>query len=72
MKKVIVIEGMDTLQIGRAVSNILEGLGGVDSVKLDLGEQSIIVEYSRGAFTEDELCEAINEEGFEVVEIFDA
>lgn len=72
MKKVIVVEGMDILQIGRAVSSILEGLGGVDSVKLDLDEQSIIVEYSRGAFTEDELCEAINEEGFEVVEIFDA
>lgn len=72
MKKVIVIEGMDNMQMGRAVSLILEGIRGVDSVKLDLDEQSIIVEFGRGALTEDELCDAINEEGFEVVEILDA
>jgi len=72
MKKVIVVDGMDTLQMGQAVSRILEGVGGVDSVKLDLDEQSIIVEFGRGVLTEDELCDAINEEGFDVVEIFDA
>ena len=72
MKKVVVVEGMDTLQIGRAISNILEGINGVENVKLDLEEQSIIVEFVRGALTEDELCDAINDEGFEVVEIFDA
>ena len=72
MKKVIVVDGMDTLQMGRAVSHILEGISGVDNIKLDLDEQSITVEFGRGALTEDELCDAINEEGFEVVEIFDA
>ena len=71
MKKVIVVEGMDNLQIGSAVSRILEGISGVDKVTLNLEEESIIVEYVRGALTEDELCESINEEGFEVVEIFD-
>ena len=71
MKKVIVVEGMDTLQIGSAITHILEGLNGVDKITLDLEGESIIVEYGRGALTEDELCEAINEEGFEVVEIFD-
>lgn len=71
MKKVIVVEGMDNLQMGSAVSRILEGISGVDKVTLNLEEESIIVEYVRGALTEDELCEAINEEGFEVVEIFD-
>lgn len=71
MKKVIVVEGMDTLQMGSAVARILEGMSGVDKVTLDLEGESIIVEYGRGALTEDELCEAINEEGFEVVEIFD-
>jgi copper chaperone len=71
MKKVIVVEGMDNLQMGSAVARILEGISGVDKVKLALEEESIIVEYDRGALTEDELCEAINEEGFEVVEIFD-
>lgn len=72
MKKVIVIEGMDTLQIGRAISSMLEGLNGLENVKLNLDEQSILVEYSRGVFTEEELCDAIGEEGFEVVDIFDA
>ena len=71
MKKVIVVEGMDILQMGNAVSRILEGISGVDKVMLNLEEESIIVEYGRGALTEDDLCEAINEEGFDVVEIFD-
>jgi copper chaperone CopZ len=72
MKKVIVIDGMDTLQKGRAVAGILEGIGGVDSVKLNLDEESIIVEFGRGVLTEDELCEALSDEGFEVADIFDA
>ncbi|WP_027398407.1 heavy-metal-associated domain-containing protein [Anaerovorax odorimutans] len=71
MKKVIVVEGMDNMPMGSAVSRILEGMGGLDKVKLNLEKQSIIVEYGRGVLTEDELCDAINEEGFEVVEIFD-
>lgn len=71
MKKVIVVEGMDNLQMGSAVSRILEGISRVDKVTLNLEEESIIVEYVRGALSEDELCEAINEEGFEVVEIYD-
>jgi len=72
MKKVIVVEGMDTLLMGKAVSLILEELKGVDKVTLDLDEESIIVEYVRGALTEDDLCDAINEEGYEVIDIFDA
>lgn len=71
MKKVIVVEGMDNLPMGSAVFRILEGMSGVDKVTLNLEEESIVVEYGRGVFTEDELCDAINEEGFEVVEIFD-
>lgn len=71
MKKVIVVEGMDNMPMGSAVSRILEGMSGVDKVTLHLEEESILVEYVRGALTEDELCDAINEEGFEVVEILD-
>lgn len=71
MKKVIVVEGMDNMPMGSAVSRILEGMSGVDKVTLHLEEESILVEYGRGALTEDELCDAINEEGFEVVEILD-
>ncbi|MEA4891109.1 MAG: hypothetical protein VB085_00895 [Peptococcaceae bacterium] len=71
MKKVIVVEGMDNMPMGSAVSRILEGMSGVDKVSLKLEEESIIVEYGRGVLTEDDLCDAINEEGFEVVEISD-
>lgn len=71
MKKVIVVEDMDNMQMGSAVSRILEGMSGVEKVTLNLEESSITAEYSRGAFTEDELCDAINEEGFEVVDISD-
>lgn len=71
MKKVIVVEGMDNMPMGSAVSRILEGMSGVDRVTLHLEEESILVEYGRGVLTEDELCDAINEEGFEVVEILD-
>lgn len=71
MKKVIVVEGMDNMPMGSAVSRILEAMSGVDKVTLNLEEESILVEYGRGVLTEDDLCDAINEEGFEVVEIFD-
>lgn len=71
MKKVIVVEGMDNMPMGSAVSRILESVSGVDKVILNLEEDSVVVEYGRGVLTEDELCDAINEEGFEVVEIFD-
>lgn len=71
MKKVMVVEGMDNLPMGSAVSRILEGMDGVDKVTLNLEEKSVLVEYGRGVFTEDDLCDAINEEGFEVAEIFD-
>lgn len=59
------------MPMGSAVSRILEGMSGVDKVTLHLEEESILVEYRRGALTEDELCDAINKEGFEVVEILD-
>lgn len=71
MKKVIVVEGMDNMPMGSAVSRILEGMSGVDKVTLHLEEEAILVEYGRGVLTEDDLCDAINEEGFEVVEILD-
>lgn len=71
MKKIIVVEGMDNIPMGSAVSRILEGMGGIDKVRLNLEEESVLVEFGRGALTEDELCDAISEEGFEVLEIYD-
>jgi copper chaperone CopZ len=71
MKKVLVIEGMDTLQMGTAIVRIFEGLAGVDKATLDLDEQTITVEFPRGALTEDDLCDAVSEEGFEVADVYD-
>lgn len=71
MKKTIVVEDMNTLLIGKAVSNMLEGMAGVDQVTLNLDDESVTVEYGRGALSEDDLCDAISGEGFEVVDIFD-
>ena len=71
MKKVIVIEGMDNMPMGNAISRILESISGVDKTKLYLEKESIVVEYERVVLTEDELCDAINDEGFEVADIFD-
>jgi copper chaperone CopZ len=72
MKKTVIIEGMDTLQKGRAISDIIGSISGVGSVKLNLDEQAVIVEFGRGVLTEDELCDALSDEGFEVSDIFDA
>ena len=71
MKKTIIVDGMNHIPIGSAVSRILEGLNGVERVALDLEQESILVEYDQGVLSEEDLCDAINEEGFEVVEIFD-
>ena len=71
MKKTMVIEGMDNMQMGRAVVDVLERLDGVNRVALYLDEEALTVDYTRGALTEDDLCDAVNEEGFGVSDIFD-
>ncbi|WP_312047926.1 heavy-metal-associated domain-containing protein [Anaerotignum sp.] len=70
MKKTIVVEGMNHLQIGSAIARILESVSGVDRVSLNLEEEAVAVECKR-AVTDEDLCDAINEEGFEVLEIYD-
>lgn len=70
MKKTIVVEGMNHLQIGSAIAGILESVSGVDRVSLNLEEEAVAVECIR-AVTDEDLCDAINEEGFEVLEIYD-
>lgn len=71
MKKVLLIEGMDTMQMGMAIVRILEAMQGIDKATLDMDEESIIVECKRGALTDDDLADALSEEGFEVAEIYD-
>ena len=70
MKKIIFVEGMNHIQIGSAVCHILESVNGVDRVRLNLDEEAVVVECAANQVTNEELCDAINEEGFQVVEIF--
>ena len=70
MKKIIFVEGMNHVQIGSAVCHILESVNGVDRVRLNLDEEAVVVECAANQVTNEELCDAINEEGFQVVEIF--
>ncbi|MCQ4937309.1 heavy-metal-associated domain-containing protein [Anaerotignum propionicum] len=70
MKKIIFVEGMNHIQIGSAVCHILESVNGVDRVRLNLDEEAVVVECAANQVTDEELCDAINEEGFQVVEIF--
>lgn len=70
MKKIIFVESMNHMQMGSAVCNILESVNGVDRVRLNLDEEAVIVECEGNQVTDEELCDAINEEGFQVVEIF--
>lgn len=70
MKKIIFVEGMNHIQIGSAVCHILESVSGVDRVRLHLDEEAVVVECEGNQVTDEELCDTINEEGFQVVEIF--
>lgn len=70
MKRIIFVEGMNHVQIGSAVCHILESVNGVDRVRLDLDQEAVVVECEGNQVTDEELCDAINEEGFQVVEIF--
>jgi len=71
MRKKIIVEGMDTFLMGSAITHILEGMAGIERIKLNLEEEAILIEYSTGSFTEEELCDAINAEGFEVLDLYD-
>lgn len=56
------------MPMGSAVSRILEGMSGVEKVTyVKIEEDSILVEYGRGVLTEDDLCDAINEEAMPTV-----
>lgn len=70
MKKIIFVEGLNHIQMGSAVSHILESVSGVDRVRLNLDQEAVIVDYEGDQITDEELCDAINEEGFQVVEIY--
>jgi len=66
MKKKILIEGMKCEHCVGHVKNALEGLDGVTSVEVSLENNYAIVEATN---SNEELKEAIEEEGYDVVKI---
>jgi len=66
MKKKILIEGMKCEHCVGHVKNALEGLDGVTSVEVSLENNCAIVEATN---SNEELKEAIEEEGYDVVKI---
>jgi len=66
MKKKILIEGMSCEHCVGHVKNALEGLEGVTSVEVSLENNYAIVESTN---SNEELKEAIEEEGYDVVNI---
>ena len=66
MKKKILIEGMSCEHCVGHVKNALEGLDGVTSVEVSLENNCAIVETTN---SNEELKEAIEEEGYDVVKI---
>lgn len=65
MKKHIEIEGMSCEHCVRAVTNVLEELGGID-IKVDLKDGYAEAELEAD---NDKITESITEEGFDVVKI---
>ena len=66
MKKKILIEGMSCEHCVGHVKNALEGLEGVTSVEVSLENNYAIVESTN---SNEELKEAIEEEGYDVLKI---
>ena len=69
MKKTIRIEGMACMHCVGAVTQALEALAGMEQVKVDLDEKMAVVEYAGGSITDQAIQEAVEEEGFTVIEI---
>lgn len=68
MTKTLKIEGMSCMHCVGAVTKTLKALGGVSDVAVDLESKSATVEIN-GTVTDKVLRDAVEETGFQVVEI---
>lgn len=68
MKKSIIIEGMSCMHCVNHVKNALEEVTGVGEINVDLQGKNAVVEL-RQDITDQILKEAIEEAGYDVVEI---
>jgi len=67
-KKILLnVEGMSCGHCQAAVEKAVQGLAGVSEVKVDLAGKKVEVEYEPGKVTEEEIKNAIEDQGYEVV-----
>jgi copper chaperone len=70
MKKTLSIEGMSCKHCVMHVTEALEGVNGISSVKVDLASKSAVVEGA--ALDEAAMKAAVTEAGYEVVAVANA
>ncbi|MDR2427137.1 MAG: cation transporter [Endomicrobium sp.] len=68
MKKVIKIEGMSCGHCSVTVTKALKFLNGVNNVEVNLKSKEALVDVDESA-ADDKLCNAVEEVGYEVVNI---
>ena len=69
MKKTVKIEGMNCMHCSAAVTKALNSLAGVSQTMVSLEQKEATVELSGDGVTDNMLKEAVEDAGYEVVEI---
>jgi copper chaperone len=69
MKKTILIEGMSCMHCVKAVKTALQEIDNIKSVEVDLKNKKAVVEGEN--LDNKKIKEAINDEGYEVVDIIE-
>lgn len=67
MEKIVKIEGMMCDNCVARVKKALEGLDGVQSADVSLADKQAVVTYDEAAVSVDDLYEAVEATGFDVV-----
>ncbi|WP_349410141.1 copper chaperone CopZ [Pseudalkalibacillus sp. SCS-8] len=66
MEKTLQVEGMTCNHCKQAVTNALAELNGVNEVDVDLEKGTASVQYEEGKVTEEDMKNAVEEQGYDV------
>ncbi|MGP4081455.1 copper chaperone CopZ [Pseudalkalibacillus sp. R45] len=66
MEKTLDVKGMTCNHCKQAVTNALQELEGVTRVEVDLDKGKAHVDYAEGKVTEEQMKEAIEDQGYDV------
>ncbi|NLM61854.1 MAG: copper chaperone CopZ [Clostridiales bacterium] len=65
-KAILKVEGMSCSHCEKAVKNAAGSIDGVKSVEVDLSAKTVTVEYDPNAASLDAICDAIEDQGYDV------